>query len=93
MKMKGTADSFPLCLSFALYHLSEQTLLQTPIHVLDNLLDAISSAVGSLTNPSRIADSFTKIVVVKDNIIPWRDENGILYVGSEKLLLDPTIVS
>ena len=93
MKMKGTADSFPLCLSLSLYHLFEQTLLQTPIHVLDTLLDVVSSAVGSLTNPSRIADSFTKVVVVKDNIIPWRDENGILYVGIEKFLLDPTIVS
>ena len=42
---------------------------------------------------SRIADSFTKVVIVKDNIIPWRDENGILYIGIEKFLLDPTAVS
>lgn len=42
---------------------------------------------------SRIADSFTKVVIVKDNIIPWRDENGILYVGIEKFLLDPIAVS
>ena len=33
-------------------------------------------------------DSFRKIVIVKDNIIPWHDENGILYVGIEKFLLD-----
>ena len=36
----------------------------------------------------RIADSFKKIVVVKDNIVPWHDENGILYIGIEKFLLD-----
>jgi len=36
----------------------------------------------------RIADSFKKIVVVKDDIIPWHDEKGILYVGIEKFLLD-----
>ena len=42
---------------------------------------------------SRIADSFTKVVIVKDNIIPWRDENGILYIGIEKFLLDPIAVS
>ena len=30
------------------------------------------------------------ILVVKDNIIPWHDENGILYVGIEKFLLDET---
>jgi len=37
---------------------------------------------------ARIADSFKKIVVVKDNIIPWHDENGVLYVGIERFLLD-----
>lgn len=42
---------------------------------------------------SRIVDSFTQIVIVKDNIIPWRDENGILYVGIEKFLFDPIAVS
>ncbi len=36
----------------------------------------------------RIDDSFKKIVVVKDNIIPWHDENGILYLGIEKFLLE-----
>ncbi len=35
----------------------------------------------------RIPDSFKKIVVVKDNIIPWHDENGILYIGIEEFLL------
>ena len=37
---------------------------------------------------NHIADSFKKIVVVKDNIIPWHDDNGILYIGIEKFLLD-----
>ena len=36
----------------------------------------------------RIADSFKKIVVVKDDIIPWHDEKGVLYVGVEQFLLD-----
>ena len=36
----------------------------------------------------RVGDSFKKIVVVKDNIIPWHDDNGILYIGIEKFLLD-----
>ena len=42
---------------------------------------------------SRISDSFTKIVIVKDNIIPWHDENGILYIGIEKFLLDSTAIN
>mgnify|MGYP006382367391 CR=1 FL=1 len=37
---------------------------------------------------NRVGDSFKKIVVVKDNIIPWHDDNGILYLGVEKFLLD-----
>ena len=36
----------------------------------------------------RIADSFKKIVVVKDDIIPWHDEKGLLYIGVEQFLLD-----
>lgn len=40
----------------------------------------------------RIPDSFKKIVVVKDNVIPWHDENGILYIGVEKFLLDTAAI-
>ena len=41
---------------------------------------------------ARISDSFKKIVIVKDNIIPWHDDNGILYIGIEKFLLDKTAI-
>lgn len=41
---------------------------------------------------ARISDSFKKIVIVKDDIIPWRDENGILYLGIERFLLDETAI-
>jgi len=36
----------------------------------------------------RIPDSFRKIVVVKDYMKPWLDENGIQYIGVEQFLLD-----
>lgn len=36
----------------------------------------------------RVGDSFAKIVVVKDAVIPWHDEDGILYIGIEQFLLD-----
>jgi predicted AAA+ superfamily ATPase len=36
----------------------------------------------------KVPDSFRKIVVVKDNIIPWYDEMGILYLGIEQFLLE-----
>lgn len=40
-----------------------------------------------------IRDSFKKIVVVKDDIIPWRDEYGVFYIGIEKFLLDEEFTS
>ena len=42
---------------------------------------------------ARIPDSFKKIVVVKDNIIPWHDENGIFYIGIERFLLDESAIN
>ena len=34
-----------------------------------------------------------KIVVVKDYVKPWRDKNGIQYVGIEDFLLDESLIS
>ena len=36
----------------------------------------------------QIPDSFKKIIVVRDYIKPWQDENGISYIGIEQFLLD-----
>ncbi|MBR2576414.1 MAG: ATP-binding protein [Firmicutes bacterium] len=41
----------------------------------------------------RIPDSFTKIVVVREYMKPWTDENGIKYVGIEQFLLDEGFLS
>ncbi len=40
----------------------------------------------------KISDSFKKIVVVKDPIVPWHDDNGILYIGIEQFLLKENAV-
>lgn len=37
----------------------------------------------------RLGDSFRKIVIVRDNIKPWRDDQGILTMGLFDFLLDP----
>lgn len=37
---------------------------------------------------NRIDDSFKKIVIVKDDIIPWHDDSGILYIGVQQFLLE-----
>lgn len=36
----------------------------------------------------KVGDSFKKIVVVKDRIIPRYDEDGVMYIGIEQFLLD-----
>ena len=36
----------------------------------------------------RIPDSFRKIVVVRDHIMPWFDEHGIRYMGIRDFLLN-----
>jgi len=40
----------------------------------------------------RIPDSFAKIVVVRDYLKPWQDENGITYVGIEQFLLNENLL-
>lgn len=40
----------------------------------------------------RIPDSFSKIVVVRDYLKPWQDENGITYVGIEQFLLNEELL-
>ena len=37
----------------------------------------------------KISDSFKKIIVVKDNIKLWRNEDGILIIGIQEFLLNP----
>lgn len=40
----------------------------------------------------RIPDSFSKMVVVRDYLKPWQDENGITYVGIEQILLNEELL-
>ena len=37
---------------------------------------------------NRIDDSYTKIVVVRDNVLPWTDERGVQYINIEDFLLE-----
>ena len=40
----------------------------------------------------RIPDSFSKMVVVRDYLKPWQDENGITFVGIEQFLLNEELL-
>ena len=57
--------------------------IQSALHIEDE--DKREQETNSL---NRINDSFKKIVVVKDNIIPWHDEKGILFIGVQEFLLN-----
>lgn len=62
---------------------SQKYYIQSALSVADE--EKRQQEINSL---KRIADSFKKIVVVKDAIIPWYDEDGIFYIGIEQFLLD-----
>lgn len=47
-----------------------------------------SKRLQEINSLTKINDAFTKIVVVKDYIIRWRDDSGILYIGIEDFLLN-----
>ena len=62
---------------------SDRLYIQSALNVSDE--EKRMQEVNSL---KRVNDSFRKIVVVKDNIIPWHDDDGIYYIGVEKFLLE-----
>lgn len=51
-------------------------------------VDSEEKRVQEINSLLRVADSFKKILVVKDDIIPWYDDNGIFYIGIEQFLLE-----
>lgn len=62
--------------------------LQSALHV--NEEKKRQQEINSL---QRIPDSFKKIVVVQDDVMPWHDDNGFLYIGIKDFLLDSKAVS
>ena len=55
-------------------------------------IDSEEKRAQEINSLLRVADSFKKIVVVKDDIMPWHDENGILYIGIEQFLLEENAI-
>lgn len=50
-------------------------------------IDNIEKHLQEIAPLVRIPDSFKKIVVVKDHIMPWNDDKGISYIGIQDFLL------
>ena len=55
-------------------------------------VDSVEKREQETASLKRTGDSFKKIVIVKDNIIPKHDEKGILYIGIEQFLLDEKVI-
>lgn len=82
-KVDGKSKRTQLEVDFVANKGSKRYYIQSALTVSDE--DKRQQEINSL---KRVGDSFRKIVVVKDNIIPWHDDNGILYIGIEQFLLD-----
>jgi len=55
-------------------------------------VDSEEKRAQEINSLLRVADSFKKIVIVKDDMIPWHDDNGILYLGIEQFLLEENAI-
>ena len=53
-------------------------------------VDTKEKQVQETESLRRTGDSFKKVVIVRNNIVPGFDDDGILYIGVEDFLLDET---
>lgn len=74
-------------IDFVANQVSKRYYIQSALSIVDE--EKKNQEVQSLL---RVDDSFKKIVIVKDDIIPWHDENGILFIGVENFLLNDAII-
>ncbi|MDY5731348.1 MAG: ATP-binding protein [Eubacteriales bacterium] len=80
---KGISAKKNLEIDFIVNRASKRYYIQSALHV-----DTAEKRNQEIASLIRTGDSFQKIVVVKGNIIPKHDEEGILYIGIEQFLLD-----
>ena len=70
-------------MDFVVNQASQRYYIQSALAIPDKVKE--NQETQSLVN---INDSFKKIVIVKDNIKPWRNEKGILMMGLMDFLLN-----
>ena len=79
----GMSSRKQLEVDFVVNRGNQRYYIQSALTIADT--DKRQQEIASLI---RIPDSFGKIVVVRDYMRPWHDENGILYIGIEQFLLN-----
>ena len=83
----GKSKRVQLEIDFVANKSSKRYYIQSALNI-----DSADKKEQETKSLNRIADSFKKIVIVKDNIIPWHDEQGILYIGIQQFLLDENAI-
>nr|WP_303935590.1 ATP-binding protein [Treponema denticola] len=81
----GVRKKIQLEVDFVVNRGHRRYYIQSALSVTDN--EKREQETASL---KKINDSFKKIVVVKDKIVPRHDNTGILYIGLEQFLLEET---
>lgn len=79
----GKSRSSTLEVDFILNKGDRQYYIQSALTVANE-----EKRMQEIKSLSRIDDSFEKIVIVKDDILPWTDDKGILYINVEDFLLN-----
>ncbi|MCP9306931.1 ATP-binding protein [Mesomycoplasma ovipneumoniae] len=87
LKNGSTRKKIQLEIDFVINKGHKRYYIQSALNI-DNL-EKKEQEIASL---KKINDSFKKIVIVRNKIIPKHDENGILYIGLEDFLLNESII-
>lgn len=80
---EGKQERVRLEVDFVVNRASQRYYIQSALSIPDKEKEA-----QELQSLLSIDDSFKKIVIVKDNIKPWRNEKGVLMMGLMDFLLD-----
>ncbi|WP_432790479.1 ATP-binding protein [Mycoplasmopsis bovis] len=84
----NTLKKIQLEIDFVINKAHQRYYIQSALNI--DTYEKQQQEIRSLIN---VKDSFKKIVIIKDNIIPRHDENGVLYIGLEQFLLDEDIIN
>ncbi|MBR6659437.1 MAG: ATP-binding protein [Paludibacteraceae bacterium] len=80
---KGKKKRTQLEVDFVVNQTDKRYYIQSALTVADK--EKRQQEINSL---NRINASYTKLVVVHDNILPWIDEKGVQYINFEDFLLE-----
>ncbi|AXJ73982.1 hypothetical protein [Mycoplasmopsis bovis] len=87
-RLSGKRRKIQLEIDFVINKAHQRYYIQSALNI--DTYEKQQQEIRSLIN---VRDSFKKIVIIKDNIIPRHDENGVLYIGLEQFLLDEDIIN